>query len=187
MPDGFVYDYLGKMLAYTKDMSLYYHEARPFRTPIIPLLHSYFYSFNSIYPKIIYPLFYLSMVLFTYFKIKERVGDDRRYAMIFSLILATTPVFWWRSYLVLDNLVAACYFYFGVVYWYETLERQKEPHKIKYLLSGLCFALAIWSRVEFFFFLIPAVIISIVTNSNNENHKKSIFYLCVFETSWQKN
>jgi hypothetical protein len=179
-PDGFVYDYIGKILASSKDMSSYYNEARPFRTPIAPLLHSYFYSFNIIYPRIIYPLFYLSILLFTYFKIKERTGGDHHYAMIFSLILATTPVFWWRSYLTLDNLIAACYFYFGVIYWYETLEGDKDGINKKYLLSGLCFSLAIWSRAEFIFFFIPAIIISVYINYKNDNLIKRIFYLCVF-------
>ena len=179
-PDGFVYDYIGKILASSKDMSSYYNEARPFRTPIAPLLHSYFYSFNIIYPKIIYPLFYLSIILFTYFKIKERIGGDKHYAMIFSLILATTPVFWWRSYLTLDNLIAACYFYFGVIYWYETLEGDRDDINKKYLLSGLCFSFAIWSRAEFFFFFIPAIITSVYINFKNGNLIKRIFYLCVF-------
>ena len=45
-------------------------------------------------------------------------------------------------------------------------------------MSGLCFALAVWSRAEFILFFIPAVLISIRNNSNKENLKKSIIYLC---------
>ena len=178
-PDGFVYDHFGKMLASTHDMSFYYLEAREFRTPIVPMLHSYFYLFNFNYPKIIYPLFYLSMILFTYFKLNERTRNER-YSLIFTLILASTPVFWWRSYLVLDNLIAACYFYFGVVYWYETLEGNKDDLKKKYLLSGLFFALAIWSRVEFILFCVPTLIISICLNFDNSDFKKNIFHFGIF-------
>ncbi|MBQ09455.1 MAG: hypothetical protein CMD96_06670 [Gammaproteobacteria bacterium] len=182
MPDGFVYDYLGKMLAFTHDMSFYYLDAGEFRTPIVPIIHSYFYLFGFNYPKIIYSLFYLSIILFTYFKLNERTQNER-YALIFTLILAATPVFWWRSYLTLDNLIAACYFYFGVVYWYETLEVDNDDLNRKYLLSGLCFTFAIWSRVEFLLFCIPAVIITICLNLDNNNFKKRIFHFTILPVS----
>ncbi len=177
-PDGFGYDYFGKLLAAKKDMSIYFQEFPVYRTPITHLLHSYFYLFNFNYPKIIYPFYYLSIVLFLYFKLKERVKDED-YCLMFTLILATTPVFWWRSYLVLNNLIAATYLFFAVVYWRETIDRPKENLTKYYLLSGLFFAFAIWARLEFIFSFIITLVITIVSKKDTEK-KHELFYFCLF-------
>lgn len=175
-PDGFIYDYFGKVLADSNDMDIYLDELPvAYTTPMVPILHSYFYQIKFNYPKIIYPIFYLATVLFTYFKLKEKT-KDKHYAITFALILATTPVFWWRSFLTLNNLICASYFYFAVVYWYEALENKSENIKNKLLLSGLCFSFALWTRMDFFLYFFPALVLLTM----QQGEKKNLIYFCCF-------
>lgn len=133
--------------------------------PFLHLLYAYLLSINIEKFKILFPLFYLCLLIVCYHRLLA-YHKNQKTAAIFTLILGTTPYFWWHSVLPFLNLVTGFYFASAAIYWFFLInELMKDPKGNQHpkrvslaLLSGLFFGISAWARLEFFLYgVIPFV------------------------------
>lgn len=86
-------------------------------TPLLHLLYVYLLSISFEKVKIIFPLFYLCLLVIFYHRLYA-CHKNPKTAAIFTLILGTTPNFWWHSVLPFLNLVSGFYFAVASIYWF---------------------------------------------------------------------
>ncbi len=157
--DGIWYQLRGKV---------FFHEVRfdsdtlnaQFRQypPMVPLLHATLYAFDIAGAKILFPLLYLCLLILFFFGL-ERLSKSRKQSAVFTLILASTPYFWWHSTLPFLDLTTAFYFSIGALYWFSLIQKEGEADCATARLSGLFFGLAAWNRPEFLLYgFIPLAI-----------------------------
>lgn len=165
MYDGIDYEAEGKLMALEKAV-MPENYFRPY-PPLIPLAYSFICFLGGSHLKIVFPLFYLSLVLCFYFRLIA-LGINKRSSIIFTLILATTPYIWWHSFLGILNLTAAYYFSIATLFWFSHLRNISESgdkSRINYshiLLAGIFYSLSIFTRFEMLAcFLIPLVLTAI--------------------------
>lgn len=89
--------------------------------------------------------------------------------MLLTGILATTPIIWWHSTFSFNNLATGYYFAIGTFLLFKGISNKYKNIEPCILFSGVFFALAVWTRLEFLvFFAIPLLILqyhSIKTHS----------------------
>jgi len=136
---------------------------------LIPLAHAFVYILGGKHPKIIYSLFYLSLILTFYFSLRKLIKDSK-IAMIFTAMLATTPYIWWHSFLSIANLPTGYFYFAGTVLLLAALDSEPNggnkalsprPWTLDFglrtlVLSSLFYGFAAWTRLEFsYYFLLP--------------------------------
>ncbi len=159
--DGIGYEVTGKLMAVNRAIEPEnYFIPYP---PLIPGAYSFIYLFGGSHLKIIFPLFYLSLVLCFYFRLIA-LGVNKKSSLMFTLVLATTPYIWWHSFLGILNLTAAYYFSIATLFWFSHLSDISESGDeagINYshpLLAGVFYSLSIFTRFEMLvYFLIPLI------------------------------
>ncbi len=148
--------------------------------PFVPLLFAYLLSFGVDSVKIIFPFIYLSLLVIFYCRIVA-VTDNQKIAVWFTLVLGTTPLFWWHSFLPFLDLTTGSFYSLGVLYWFCLIqdmysEKAMEEPAVscsRALLSGTLFGLAAWSRLEFLLYCtIPVLILIYVLDRNPTFCKK---------------
>ncbi|MEE2986684.1 MAG: hypothetical protein VX667_02725 [Nitrospinota bacterium] len=147
--------------------------------PLVPFLFTYQISFQLEKLKIIFPLFYLCLLVIFYRRVLVN-GENETLAATLTLILGTTPFLWWHSVLPFMNLVAGLYFSLGSIYWFfllkETLIETSEQSSARLiplaLLSGSMIGLACWTRLEFVLYgAIPILMLSFYLQRNEDIEK----------------
>jgi len=168
--------------------------------PFVPLLYAYLLSFGVEPLKIIFPFFYLCLLVIFYCRILA-VAENQKIAVWFTLILGTTPYFWWHSFLPFLDLATGFYFSIGALYWFSLiqnilsakLEDEAGNPCAWAFLSGTLFGLAAWSRLEFLLYnAIPILILiyALDRNLSFNKSKKNNILLCLaapslfFSTLW---
>lgn len=146
------------------------------RTLGFPLFSSYFYLFGFDHPKIVQSVFYISLLGVFYLAIRPFVNSSA--AKGFTLLLATSPMVFWHSFLFLNNLSSGFYFFCGLIYWFNFLHFKDT----RYLpIASLAFMLAAWMRIEnLVFYLIPLASICFWSLSNRKF--KAPLILLIFPT-----
>ena len=168
--------------------------------PFVPLLYAYLLSFEVNTVKIMFPFIYLCLLVIFYCRVSA-VTDNQKIALGFTLILGTTPYFWWHSFLPFLDLATGFYFSIGALYWFSLIQNilNAKPEDAAgnpcswALLSGILFGLAGWSRLEFLLYnTIPLLILIYVLDRNRTFSKKfkNKILLCLaiptlfFSTLW---
>ena len=177
--DGIGYEVTGKLMAVNGAIEPEnYFIPYP---PLIPGAYSFIYLFGGSHLKIIFPLFYLSLVLCFYFRLIA-LGVNKKSSLMFTLVLATTPYIWWHSFLGILNLTAAYYFSIATLFWFSHLSNISESGDeagINYshpLLAGVFYSLSIFTRFEMLvYFLIPLIFTAFY--SLRHHLPKSLLYL----------
>lgn len=150
--DGIWYEVRGRLLFHEHRFDLgVFHYTYP---PLVHLLYAYLHSINVEKLKIIFPAFYLCLLIVFYHRIHAH-HKNQKLASVFTITLATTPYFWWHSILPFLNLVSGFYFSLAAIYWFFLVRSLSEdsddsPDMVPLaLLSGFFFGLASWTRMEF--------------------------------------
>jgi hypothetical protein len=168
--------------------------------PFVALLFAYLMSFGADPVKIIFPFIYLCLLVIFYCRILAGT-NNQKIAGWFTLILGTTPYFWWHSFLPFLDLTTGFYFAIGVLYWFFLIQdifsakADEGPTVLSSwaFLSGTFFGISAWSRLEFLLYsAIPILILIYVLDRNdifNKKQKNKIL-LCfavpslIFSTLW---
>ena len=124
-------------------------------TPMTSLVHTWLYLCGWASPKVFYPLLFISLAAVFYHFLRDYV--PRYHALLFTLILVTTPyihVYATRSY---PHFTVTFYFSIGTFYLYRWIRVQKRSFL---LLAGIFLGLSSWVRqVSGLFFLGYLVIV----------------------------
>ncbi len=163
----------------------YYHETR-FDTgvfnsdyaPFIQLLVSFFISADWYKVKLLFPAFYLCWVVIFYCRVHDQT-QSKKLATLSTLVLATTPYFWWHSVLLYLNLAAGFFFSLGIIFWIKLLNQLQtfesgNPKQWQSwaLLSGCFIGLSCWTRIEFLLYAsFPFLALMIVLDRNPDIQK----------------
>lgn len=168
--------------------------------PFVPLLFAYLMSFGVDSLKIIFPFIYLCLLVIFYYRVFA-VTKNQKIAVWFTLVLGTTPLFWWHSFLPFLDLTTGFYYSMGALYWFfliQSIFSQKSedgssPSCAWAFLSGTLFGLAAWNRLEFLLYnALPILILIYVLDGNSfiSKKKKNKILLCLavpllaFSTLW---
>lgn len=168
--------------------------------PFVSLLFAYLMSFDVDSVKLIFPFIYLCLLVIFYSRILA-VTKNQKLASLFTLVLGTTPYFWWHSFLPFLDLTTGFYYSVGALYWFfltqsiideKPEDGQSNPYSWAFL-SGTFFGLAAWSRLEFLLYnAIPISILIAVLDQNSvfSKKQKNKILLCLavpllfFSTLW---
>lgn len=152
--------------------------------PFIPLLFVYLIAFKVGFLKVIFPLLYLSLNIVFYSRVLY-LTENTKIACLFTMILATTPYFWWHGLLPFLDLTTAVFYSIGIFYWYFWLQSEIENSKLKQknsysLVSGIFLGLAAWTRIEFLLYDLVPVFLTILTFSRHRDKTKDLQSLGLF-------
>tara|TARA_B100000959_G_scaffold140740_1_gene147825 strand:- start:1846 stop:3318 length:1473 start_codon:yes stop_codon:yes gene_type:complete len=170
MPDGIVYENTATALYYTKDLTN--PNVNTPHPPMVPLTFLIMMLLGVGYGKIVFPLYYLLFVIIYYFRISNAV-KDKTICILSTLVVGTTPLIWWHSFLFGNNLIPGFYYSIGVLLWFETLKQQPEGRGYA-ILGGFFLGFSSWCRVEFLWYSLVPVLLTIFFN---RGQKKSNMFI----------
>jgi len=152
--------------------------------PFIPLLFAYFISFKVKFLKIIFPLLYLCLNIILYSRVLS-LTKNKKMACLFTMILATTPYFWWHGVLPFLDMTAAVFYSTGILYWYFWLQTKIENASLNKqnsyaFVSGLLLGLAAWTRIEFLLYDLVPILLAIFMFSRHQDENINLKSLGVF-------
>jgi len=98
--------------------------------PFIPLLFTYLIAFDVDFLKIVFPFLYLCLNIVFYSRVQSLTGN-KKIACLFTLVLATTPYFWWHGVLPFLDLTTAVFYSIGTLYWYFWIQNKIGSSSIK--------------------------------------------------------
>ena len=152
--------------------------------PFIPLLFVYLIAFQAGFLKIFFPLLYLSLNVIFYSRVLY-LTENKKIACLFTMILATTPYFWWHGILPFLDLTTAVFYSTGILYWYFWIQSEIENSTLNQknsygLVSGILLGLAAWTRIEFLLYDLVPVFLTILTFSRNRDKAKNLKPLSLF-------
>lgn len=158
--DGIDYEITGKLISLNKNLaSDNYMRAYP---PLVTLSYGYVYFLGGSNPKFLFSLLYACLCIIFYWRLIG-FGVSRKLSSTMTLMLASTPIIWWHSFLGLLNFTAAFYFVCASLFWLTYLhnsEKQSDSNiNHKYLLlAGSFYGFAVFTRLEFLvYFFIPFI------------------------------
>jgi hypothetical protein len=166
--------------------------------PFIPLLFAYLIAFDSGFLKIFFPLLYLCLTIIFYSRVLSLTGN-KKMACLFTLILATTPYFWWHGVLPFLDMTTAVFYSTGTLYWYFWVKCKTEGSSVNEessyaLISGFLLGLAAWTRIEFLLYDLVPVFLTIYVfsrypdkSSNLKSLKLFFLSLLFFPSIWFLN
>jgi len=152
--------------------------------PFIPLLFVYLIAFEVQFLKIVFPLLYLSLNIIFYSRVLF-LTENKKLACLFTMVLATTPYFWWHGVLPFLDLTTAVFYSTGVLYWYFWMQSGIASLPINKnssyaLVSGLLLGLAAWTRLEFLLYDLVPILLTIFIFSRYQNAGTNLKSLGVF-------
>jgi hypothetical protein len=154
--------------------------------PFIPLLFAYLIAFDAEFLKVFFPLMYLCLnIIFS-----SRVlllTENKKMACLFTMVLATTPYFWWHGVLPFLDLTTAVFYSTGALYWYfwiKNVSTENREENCYAAISGVLLGLAAWTRIEFLLYDLVPVFLTLYAFSRhpeiNEKLKSlKIFFSCL--------
>tara|TARA_Y100001960_G_scaffold327986_1_gene415676 strand:+ start:1345 stop:2496 length:1152 start_codon:yes stop_codon:yes gene_type:complete len=181
-------------------------------SPFIPLLFAYLFSFEVGFLKIIFPLLYLCLNIIFYSRVLS-LTENKKMACLFTMILATTPYFWWHGVLPFLDMTTAVFYSTGILYWYFWLQTEildKVPLLVSTkafgegsslnknssyaMVSGLLLGLAAWTRIEFLLYDLIPIFLTIFAynryqNGNTNPKSLGVFFIALlfFPSIWFLN
>jgi len=163
--------------------------------PFIPLLFVYLIAFEVEFLKIIFPLLYLCLNIIFYSRVLS-LTENKKIACLFTMVLATTPYFWWHGVLPFLDFATAVFYSTGILYWYFWIQSETEKLSLNErnsyaLVSGLLLGLAAWTRIEFFLYDLVPIFLTIYIFSrfkgeNTSSKSLGFFFpsLLLFPSIW---
>ena len=157
--------------------------------PFIPLLFTYLIAFDAGFLKIFFPLMYLCLNIIFYSRVLS-LTENKKMACLFTMVLATTPYFWWHGVLPFLDLTTAVFYSIGTLYWFFWIRNKmegpidKSAENSYAVISGVLLGLAAWTRIEFLLYDLVPVFLTLYVFSRypdkNENSKSlKLFFSCL--------
>ena len=155
--------------------------------PFIPLLFAYLIAFEVGFLKIFFPLLYLCLNIIFYSRVLS-LTKTKKMACLFTMVLATTPYFWWHGVLPFLDMTTAVFYSTGILYWYfwvqTKIENSSLNEKSSYaLVSGLLLGLAAWTRIEFLLYNLVPIFLTIFIFSRYQDKNTNLKSLEIFFSS----
>jgi len=122
--------------------------------PMTSLVHTWLYLCGWTNPKVFYPLLLLSLALIFYHSLRDFA--HRYHALLFTLVLVTTPYIYGHATNSYTNFSFAFYFSVAAFYLYRWVSTQKKGFLV---LAGILLGLASWTRKESTIFFLGYLII----------------------------
>ena len=166
--------------------------------PFIPLLFAYLIAFEVEFLKIIFPLLSLSLNIIFYSRVLS-LTENKKMACLFTMVLATTPYFWWHGVLPFLDMTTAVFYSTGILYWYFWVQMELETYSINKknsyaLVSGILLGLAAWTRIEFLLYDLVPIFLTIYIFSqfkdgmtNSKSLRVFFLSLLFFPSIWLIN
>lgn len=179
--DGNEYEMTGKLIAFNKNLA---HEnyLRNY-PPLVMLAYGFIYFLGGTNPLFIFSLLYICLCVIFYWRLAA-LGVSNKLSATFTLILGTTPILWWHSFLGLLNLTSGYFFVSGSLFWFTFLKKniykgEPEPHGYDDLiLAGFFYGLAVFTRPEaMVYFFIPFVLLLYFLRNSKENYKAAYLFI----------
>lgn len=159
------YDFRARVMALNGDMiegiKLGYFFQYP---PYTSFLHVFGYIFEAERVKVVYSFIYASMLLTFYNLLSEKQG--KFVSLLFTLILASTPIIFEHSVTAYSNLSYTAFFSLGLIY----LWKYYDDSLLKNMIIGsFLVGASSWIRSTETFWLIPIVLLiaKMIKNKNN--------------------
>lgn len=124
------------------------------KPPMTSLVHTWLYLCGWTNPKVFYSLLLLSLALIFYHSLRGFV--HRYHALLFTLILVTTPYIYGHATNSYTNFTFAFYFSVAAFYLYRWLSTQKKGFLF---LAGVLLGLTSWIRKESTMFFLGYLVI----------------------------
>ncbi|MBP7056586.1 MAG: glycosyltransferase family 39 protein [Candidatus Omnitrophica bacterium] len=159
--------------------ALYPHPDYPLN---IPLAETFFYlcmgSLNDQIVKIIFPLFFVAVLVMIYFAVRRFASST--YALIFVFILASIPQFNAYAANAYHELPLACYYFASAVFLFRWFDNPGETWCLP--LSALLVGLAGWTKNEgLLYCVVNMAVLGVFVGSNfRKIGNKSIIYAAVY-------
>jgi len=152
--------------------------------PFIPLLFTYLIAFDVEFLKVFFPLSYLCLNIIFYSRLLV-LAENKKMACLFTLVLATTPYFWWHGVLPFLDLMTAVFYSTGSLYWYfwikNKMEDAKGDEESSYaLISGILLGLAAWTRIEFLLYDLVPIFLTVYVFSRYPDKSSNLKSLKIF-------
>lgn len=152
--------------------------------PFVPLLFTYLIAFDVEFLKVFFPLLYLCLNIIFYSRLLL-LTENKKMSCLFTMVLATTPYFWWHGVLPFLDLTTAVFYSTGALYWYfwvkNKLEEDKEEEGNSYaLISGVLLGLAAWTRIEFLLYDLVPVFLTVYAFSRYPDKSSNLKSLKIF-------
>lgn len=166
--------------------------------PFVPLLFAYLFAFDVEFLKVFFPILFLCLNIIFYSRLLSISGTQKT-ACLFTMVLATTPYFWWHGVLPFLDMTTAVFYSTGTLYWYCWVKSRidgSSPDKEKSyaLVSGVLFGLAAWTRMEFLLYDLIPIFLTVYVFSRYSDERSSrdslrIFFisLLLFPSIWFLN
>lgn len=167
--DGNDYEATGRLIALNGDLKQeYFFRSQP---PFVPLAYSFIYILGGAHPKIIFSLFYISLIGLLCISLKRETRSQRD-ALMLTTLMASTPFLWWHSYLGLLNLTAGSFFVVGCLYLMRCLKSQENTGEAA--IAGIGFGLASFTRLEYLVYFFTPYLIFLL--SGNKKFRKMLAF-----------
>jgi len=169
------YDFRARVMAINGDMlegiQLTYFFQYP---PYTSLLHVFGYIFGAMRVKVAYSLITLSFLLSFYNLIRRK--QEKIPSLIFTLVLASTPMIFEHSVTAYSNLPYVSFFSIGVIYLWNYLDNKLRKDLIA---GGLLISMSTWIRSTEPFWIVPALLIIFAIIKYRSNIKTSIILIFI--------
>ncbi len=166
--------------------------------PFVPLLFAYLIAFDVGFLKVFFPILFLCLNIIFYSRLLS-ISGSQKIACLFTMILATTPYFWWHGVLPFLDMTTAVFYSTGTLYWYCWVKSKidgSSPDKEKSyaLASGILFGLAAWTRMEFLLYDLVPIFLTVYVfsrysegSSSRDSLKVFFISLLLFPSVWFLN
>lgn len=173
MQDGVIYENIATILYNTGDLKN--PETMNSTHPILVSLLFFITKKAGLYSgKVIFSIYYMFFIINFYFRVCNSV-KDRKICVLSTILLGTTPILWWHSFLFGNNLIPGYYFSIGVLLWFESLKRKPADYGYA-VLAGIFLGFSSWCRYEFIWYSLLPILMTIFYNYGK---KRSIGLLCL--------
>jgi len=157
-----------------------YNYSYPFLTS---LSHTYVYVFGGDNPRLIYSLFYISLIGAFYCILRKNI--PRSFAGLITVFLAADPEYVYHSAIAYSNLPYALYFGLGSLYLLEYLKQNRKSYII---LSATFIGLSTWTRSQEPFWLLSPITLFMISLFRKKMHMWLMmgytFFILFIRQSW---
>ena len=150
--------------------------------PFIPLLFTYLIAFDTEFLKVFFPLLYLCLNIIFFSRVLL-LTENKKIACLFTMVLATTPYFWWHGVLPFLDLTTAVFYSTGALYWYfwiKNISMESRVENCYAAISGVLLGLAAWTRIEFLLYDLVPVFLTLYTFSRHPGNNEKLKSLKLF-------
>ncbi|MBI5031860.1 MAG: glycosyltransferase family 39 protein [Chloroflexi bacterium] len=170
----------GKLIAASGELTSQAQAAWPFYPLNIPLQMTFLFLVGGDFVQIVFPTYFLSMLLLFYANLNHWVGTTL--ALACTLFLSLTPIVQYQGTIAYANLPFATYYIGSAIYLYKFL---KENRILWLVLSGILIGVASWTRTESQLYLaINIIALLLFRNTSRDLLRHISTYVGIYTILW---